>query len=587
MIRTRSAQDSRQVICKAASIGAIIAAVFCVIVGAIMLANYVQLKVSDPLNAPALVQLRQEFAKGAAGDSVKTQIRSLDLLARKAYFTSQRQLRFGGFLLLGGALTGVLLMLIADVVREKVPDLEGLKASDSLWRGLEQARWWVLGGSIAAVAVGVATGLASNRELSRHWALAPRAAPAPESAGQSSGHPVTGSPAPNVTQAASRVDEGDQWPNFRGPGGNAHAVAKDVPVQWDGATGGNVKWKQAVPRAGVSSPVVWGKRVFLTGGTKEGRDVFAFDAESGALLWTTPVKDIPGLPEEMPLVNDSAGLAAPTPATDGDRVYAIFATGELICTDMDGKTLWKRFVGTPENHYGHASSLLSQGNLLYVQFDDSTNPRLLALDVKAGKTVWEVKRQTIGWASPICVDTGKRKELILCDSVGVVSYEPGNGKMFWKQDCLGGEEAPSAAFAGGMVFAAQDNAKACGIRLGEAEVTVAWEWSEMLPDTASPLATEKRVFLACSGGPMVCLSTGEGKAVWQQEFSRGFYASPVLAGGRVYAVDLAGLTHVFEDADEYKSVAENPLGEDVSATPAFANGRIFIRGASSLFCIGK
>ena len=587
MIRARDAQDSRQVICKAASVGAIIAAVFCVIVGSIMLANYVQLKVSDPLNAPALVQLRQEFAKGSAGDSVKTQIRSLDLLARKAYFTSQRQLRFGGFLLLGGALAGVLLMLIADVIREKVPDMEGLKASDSFWRGLEQARWWVLGGSVAAVAVGVAAGLASSRELSMHWAFQSRAASTTESTVQTPAQSATGLPAASTTQAASWVDEGDQWPNFRGPGGNAHAVAKDVPVRWDGTTGENVKWKQTVPRAGVSSPVVWGKRVFLTGGTKEGREVFAFDAETGVLLWTTPVKDMAGLPGEMPSVNDSTGLAAPTPATDGDRVYAIFATGELICTDMDGKTIWRRFMGTPENHYGHASSLLSQGNLLYVQFDDSANPRLFALEAKTGKTVWEVKRQTIGWASPICVNTGKRKELILCDSLGVVSYEPQSGKVFWRQDCLGGEEAPSAAFAGGMVFAAQDNAKACGIRLGDAEATVAWEWSEMLPDTASPLATEKRVFLACSGGPMVCLSAGEGKEAWQKEFSRGFYASPVLAGGRVYAVDLAGVTHVFEDADEYTSVAENPLGEDVSATPAFANGRIFIRSAASLFCIGK
>ena len=153
----------------------------------------------------------------------------------------------------------------------------------------------------------------------------------------------------------SREAIGRNWPRFRGPGGLGISAYTNVPSSWNGITGEGVLWKTPVPLAGQNSPIVWENRVFLTGASEDEREVYCFDADSGELLWQRAVADVPGSPSEPPEVDDVTGFAAPTAVTDGKRVYAIFANGDLACFDFDGKRLWAMSLGNPDNLYvnGH------------------------------------------------------------------------------------------------------------------------------------------------------------------------------------------------------------------------------------------
>jgi outer membrane protein assembly factor BamB len=574
---------NRKAVRSAALAGAAVAGVFCLVVSLLLLANYLQLRLNDPLNSPALVALRTQFAQQQSNETLKAQIRTLDLMARKAFFTTTQQLRVGGFLLLGGAVVCVGLTMVAGLLRPIQPDPKQLPPLDAVWLRRAGFRRGVglAGGVLLAAAL--AAWIGADRNLGRYEVAPAGVAKVPvaekPAAGSGAVLPARGVPSREVLLK--------NWPNFRGPDGNGVSFAERCPTNWNGKTGEGIKWKLPIPRAGFSSPIIWGKRIFLTAGDKDAREIYGVDADSGALLWTTVVKDVPGATDEVPDVAENTGLAASTPATDGERVYAIFGTGELFCTDLDGRPVWSRFLGKADNHYGHSSSLLVVDGLLIVQLDQVSRARVLALDTRSGKTVWEKDRPAVSWASPICVGTGRRKELILCDSTGVESYDPTNGVTWWREDCLGGEAAPSAAYAGGMVFVASDYARASGLRLTDAGVEVAWQWEETLPDTASLLATPEHVFMATRGRELVCLGAKDGKLLWQQEYTSQCYASPILAGGRVYALDMDGVTHIVEAAGEYRAVATCPLGENAGATPAFADGRIYIRGFKNLYGIGE
>ncbi len=379
------------------------------------------------------------------------------------------------------------------------------------------------------------------------------------------------------------------WPQFRGPDGNGIAGHTDAPLRWDGPKGENILWKAPVPRPGFNSPVVWEKRVFLTGSDKSAREIYCFDADTGALAWRHEARDVPGAPAELPEVMESTGFAAPTAATDGKRVFALFATGDVVACAMDGTRAWARHLGAPKNPYGHASSLILFPSRLLVQYDGEKGGRLLALEPQTGKTVWDQARPVkISWATPIVVNTGARMEAILNSKPLLTSHDPVTGKLLWSINHLGGdgEVAPSPGYANGIVFAGTEHVAMAAVKLGDPP-RILWKHEDDLPDVSSPAATDKFVIMASSGGAVTCLEAATGKPAWRQEHKEGFYASPVLAGDRVYLTDKNGVTFVFKAAEKYEELARNVLGEKVSGTPAFPKGRIYIRGDKHLFCIGK
>jgi outer membrane protein assembly factor BamB len=384
-----------------------------------------------------------------------------------------------------------------------------------------------------------------------------------------------------VTARVNSAVSNDNFPVFRGVAG--YTSKKNIPSAWDGPGGKNVLWKTAVPLPGHNSPVIWGGKIFVTGSSVEKQEVYCFDAINGKLLWSGRV----GNGTKRPKVSEETGYAASTAVADANGIYAIFSTGDVAGFDPDGKKLWERDLGLPENHYGHASSLnYSKGNII-IQFDQRSSRKVMAISAKTGKTAWSTDRPVkISWTSPIVVNAGNRTELLTVAEPYIISYNPVNGQELWKIQCIGGEVGASLAYFGGIVFSVNEYSTLSAVKIGEPP-SVLWTKDEFLSDIPSPAAHNNYLFLATSYGTIVCYDATTGEKYWEKDLGKNIYASPMIAENKVYFLDVTGVMHIFNAGKELKLIGESKLGESADATPAFLNGKIYIRGENNLYCIGK
>ncbi len=544
-----------------------VAALFSLILCILLSADFVRIQKMDPLNDPHLLELREQLANSTDSDEAAVeQIRTFDLYARRAFFSNQEQRRTGGLLLLGGAVVCFVAFKFSKLWKPKLPAIGKSETPDhgelnALFRQLMAGTGVLLVVLSLFLAFSVQSDLATvlSRQDEGDVEVVPQASSLP--------------PAMKAN-----------WPSLRGPGGIGVTHGSIAPTRWDVETGEGVLWETELPVHGFNSPIVWGNRIFMSGADEEGQEVFCFDADTGKPLWTQTVKTSVELPE----VSEDTGFAAPTMATDGTRVFAIFATGDLAAFDFEGKPVWQKNLGLPKNPYGMGSSLISDGTRLFVQYDHEDLQKVVALDAATGRPVWETPRKHISWSSPALIETETGVQLLLNDEENVTAYDPVSGKQLWTLECLGGEVAPSPAYNGnGIVFVANEYAQASALKLTEGSPEILWQYDEYLPEISSPLATENLFFITTSAGDVVCLDAATGEVKWEQEFDDGFNSSPILVGTRIYSIDLEGVVHIFEAAAEYKPIASIEMGEPVYATPAFVNGRIYIRGDENLYCIGK
>jgi len=563
---------------------AVVAGAFSLIVCILMVTTYVRLRASHPLDSTLIQAYVDRLAEAPEDESLKDEIRALDLLVRRAFFTGLWQIRIGSYLILGGVGVLLICLKIITIYTRKLPSPGGAGAQADQDRTSIVTRRLILagGGLIMAAALVMSFLTQSILDEAAAGSLSGQE-PVAEDTAAGTQWVDDGEFVENILDAEDLVNN---WPCFRGPGGSARAVPGDYPLHWNGSTGEGVLWEIEVPLPGSNSPIVWENRVFLSGSDGTIQEVYCFDAGNGAILWQRPVDNIPGSPAEPPIVSEDTGYAAPSMATDGARVFAIFPTGDVACFDYEGNQVWAQNLGLPDNHYGHASSLVVYGDLLLVQYDDQSEPKLLALDTQTGEVVWKTLRDvTASWASPILVYTGRRPELILNATPFVTSYDPRNGRELWRVECLWGEVGPSPAYANKMVFAVNQYAMLAAISYETRGIV--WEAYEDLPDASSPLATEEYLFLGTSYGVVTCFDAKTGEVYWVQEFEEGFYSSPVLAGDGVYFMDRSGVMQIFKADREYTFVGASPLGEPSTCTSAFVKNRIYIRGERHLFCIGR
>ncbi len=570
----------RVILASAAGSAAVTSAVFVLLVAGMMLWNHTRLGTEKLLESETLAPLKQEALKNPEDESLCKRVREIDLVMRREYFHAM-SFSDKGAKMLGVALGVVLLSLCAaSGLRQASPQLgQSVLADDEIRRATRLGRFSA-GGLCAALASGALV-----------WALT--AAPAVDLRSlddKQSVKTVAAAPRAPLAEEIAR-----NWPRFRGLGGGGFWPGKNVPVAWDAPADKGILWKTPIPLKGKNSPIVWGKRIFLTGATAKRREVYCFDADTGKMLWSKRVSVI-GTQVGVPNVLKDTGFAAPTCATDGRWVVAMFANGDIACFDVTGNQLWAKNLGLPENIYGHATSLDIRRDNVIVQFDQAQAEdevsELLALDCATGKEAWSVPREVPNsWSSPIIIRSGDRDMIVTTADPWTIAYDADSGDELWRVDGLSGDIGPSPIYAGGKIFVVNTNAVLAAIAPdGEEDVTethVAWTVEDGLPDICSPVSDGELVWLLTSSGELTCYDAKNGEMVYEHDLDTNFTASPSLAGGRLYMLTQKGVAHVASTGRKYEQIHLSPLGEGVYASPAFGDGRIYIRGKDNLYCIGE
>jgi outer membrane protein assembly factor BamB len=394
----------------------------------------------------------------------------------------------------------------------------------------------------------------------------------------------------DAARSGTRVPEAaaqGQWPRFRGPGGLG------IVPRGPGGDATQILWKSPVPLEGESSPIIWDTRVFLTGASKEKREVYCFDSESGKLLWRCDATL--GDANAVRATGDVL-LAASTPVTDGRSVYAIFGNGDVVCLDFQGRVDWTRRLGMLKDDYGHAASLEVWEGLLLVQLDEGQvkdgRSRLLGLDCRSGRTAWETARPVpCSWSSPIIIDAGGQPQVVTCADPWAIAYEPRSGREIWRANCLAGQIVPSPVFAGGLLYIVSPDGKLVALRPdGHGDVTdthLVWTADGALPSIPSPVCNGELLWLVDTGGIVTCLDARNGQKIWEKDVGASFQASPILIGDRLYLLSDSGTIFILDSGRQYSSAGHIELGEGCLASPAYSRGRLYVRTKSHLVCLGN
>jgi len=385
------------------------------------------------------------------------------------------------------------------------------------------------------------------------------------------------------------------WPGWRGPTGNGVTEEKAIPQEWSATK--NVIWKAPLFGMGVGTPVVIGDRVFLT--TSDGRQnerlhVLGFDVKTGKQLWHSRFFGS-AIPEsEYP----AGGMAAPSPVSDGKRLYALFGTADLICLDFDGKPIWVRSLGGEfgvfRNRWGMSSSPLVVDDMIVIQVDHWGGSYLLAVDAATGKTRWKTAREaTVNWTSPVLAQAKGKSMIVTSGTHLVKAYDPASGSELWTVKGMQQQCIPTPIVDGEFLYAVSGRkGNTLKIRLDDAtgDLTnshVVWKKPRGAPFIPSGVVFDGRYYLIDDDGLGTCLDAKTGETVWQERMGGHYRASLSAGDGRIYFTNMEGVVTLVNSKGDFEVLARNNIGEAIHASPAFANGRLYIRGEKNLYCIGK
>lgn len=399
----------------------------------------------------------------------------------------------------------------------------------------------------------------------------------------------------------------EPWPQFRGRNGQGHSDETGLPTKWSAQE--NVAWKTEIPGESWSSPIVWGDLVFLTTAMDGGAScrVVAVNRTNGAIVWNREVfTQVPGHKEGRNT------YATPTPATDGERVYACFGDGSFAAVDFEGNVVWTNRDYPFYGQHGLASALLLHQGTLIMARDGSSDGEdktvgwqtpwdqsyVLALDAATGRERWKSGRgpSRISHGTPAIWQAADGRQQVVSEAGDVVQgFDFETGERLWTSVVTGEGKVPSVVLGDGLVFTSggwggKETIKAFKLEgAGDLQETnLVWEQKKGMPKVPSMLYLKPHLFSVTDGGIASCLNATTGEIVWQERLGGSFSASPVAADGHLYIVADSGETTVIEASVQFKVLAKNPLGEGetVQASPAVSQGQIFLRTAKHLYCIG-
>lgn len=404
-----------------------------------------------------------------------------------------------------------------------------------------------------------------------------------------------------VTVTGLAASAGENWPQFRGPGGDGQSDATGLPVTWSETE--NVKWKTPIHDRGWSSPVVFGDRIWMTTATKEGQEMFVVcvDLETGKILHDVLLFD----DHEPEPINALNSYASPTPAVEAGRVYVHFGTYGTACLDtVTGKTLWTRRDLRCNHFRGPGSSPLLFGDLLYLHYDGFDVQYVVALDKRTGKTVWRTDRSTDfgrtggdfrkAFCTPIVVEIGGRLQLISPGSKAAMAYDPRTGRELWKvRYGIGFSTTSRPLFTHGLVLinTGFGRPELWAVRSdGHGDVTdshVEWKVTKGVPFKSSPVIVRDLIYMVNDSGIVSCVESTTGQLVWQKRIGGEYSASPIYADGRVYFFSHEDKATVIGPGRRFKLLAANKLDEGFMASPAVVGKALILRTKTHLYRIEK
>jgi len=403
---------------------------------------------------------------------------------------------------------------------------------------------------------------------------------------------------------------GDTWPCWRGPTGQGITDEKGLPLTWGGKENENVLWKVPLPGTGSkakfdhnqSSPIVWKDRVFaimvywpegVASSEFPEHHVACYQASDGKQLWDRKVP-----PGPWNLAKDlRGGYSAPTPCTDGERIYALFGSSELAALDVkDGTLLWRKEI-TPyawDVAIGGSPLLYQDTVLVLADGTKADISRLIAFDKKTGDIKWEQKRPKANFnhSTPLLIDVKGKPQLVVASSNAVQGLDPADGKVIWWAANNG--DVPTPVYGSGLVYS-ESGRGGPGIAvepIGSGDVTktlVKWKTAPIPEGYSSPTIAGDYVYRVHNPGILKCFKLATGEVAYSERLPQGVHssASPVLTPeNRLYFAG-GGKSVVIPVGPKFEVQASSDLNDGSPASPAVANGRLYIKGARYLYCIGK
>jgi outer membrane protein assembly factor BamB len=362
-----------------------------------------------------------------------------------------------------------------------------------------------------------------------------------------------------------------------------------------------VRWKAPLPGPGMSSPIVWGSRVFLTQSLdKEGhqRALMCFDRKDGKLLW----QKVTAYPEKESTYEGEPHYASSSPTTDGERVVAWFGSAGVVCYDFQGNLLWQRDLGKAEQIWGNASSPVLYKDRVFLNFGPGARSFLIALDKKTGKDLWKIDQTGSygekpsewygSWSTPVVLRLPDHDELIMSWPEAVSAYNPASGELLWT--CKGlGKLVYSTPLVTPDVIVAMSGFGGPYLAVrpgGRGDVTAThrlWLVEEKTPQrVGSGVLVGDHVYILNAIGTIQCIEVKSGKTLWEERAGSASWGSMVHADGRLYVTNQRGETLVVAAKPVLEILSRNPLGERSQSSPAISDGQIFVRTYGHLWCIG-
>jgi outer membrane protein assembly factor BamB len=406
------------------------------------------------------------------------------------------------------------------------------------------------------------------------------------------------------------------WPDKAGPLFNGHVPAdesRDLPISWSEETGENIRWKVPVEGQGLSTPVIGQGKLWFTSANVDGTGQFVYclDEESGKTLLHKLLFENA---DPEPLGNKVNTYASPSCVLEPDAVYVHFGTyGTARLNPETGDIVWQRRDIRCRHYRGPGSSPVLFENLLILTFDGIDQQFLMALDKHTGKTVWRTDRSTNyddldqngkprgdgdyrkAFSTPGLVEVAGRTQLVSVGSRAAFGYDARTGSEIWTVTHADFNAAARPVFSKDHVFINTGSGRAnlMSVRLddttrGNVDKThVEWDREKGNSELSNPLLMRDRLFMVANNGIVFCVDIATGKDVWKERLGGTFVASPILANGLIYFSNEEGETTVVRAGDTFQQVSKNVLLEGARASPAIANGALFLRTFGHLYKIAK